>query len=186
METLRALAGWQGGVDEPDDMDIEDKKHNRKALYILVSILVLIVIVVIIVIVISKRQHFVSFETPHGQLSEGCIVNKDGNVIHKIRYGDFKADKEISIAGIPNSGDTIKNDITVPYPDILENSTVPSKREKYVNMNGYQVTDHNTQNFIDPASIIQSSITENQEMMGLQNSTNNIRMIQEKNIDNTL
>ena len=49
------MAGWQGGVDEPDDMDIEDKKHNRKAFCILVSILVLIVIVVIIVIVISKR-----------------------------------------------------------------------------------------------------------------------------------
>lgn len=136
METLRALAGWQGGVDEPDDMDIEDKKHNRKAVCILVSILVLIVIVVVIVIV-AKTQHFISFETPNGQLSEGCIVNKDGNVIHQIRYGDFKADKEISIAGIPNSGDTIKNDITVPYPDILENSTVPSKREKYINMNGY-------------------------------------------------
>ena len=55
METLRALAGWQGGVDEPDEMDIEDKKHNRKALCILVSILVLIVIVVVIVIVIAKR-----------------------------------------------------------------------------------------------------------------------------------
>ena len=81
-------------------------------------------------------------------------MNKNGEVVHQVRYGDYKSDKPISIAGIPNSGDSIKNDITVPYPDILENSTAPSKREKYTNMNGYQVTDHNTQNFIDPASII--------------------------------
>ena len=93
--------------------------------------------------------------------------------------------------GIPDSGEALKSDISVPYPDILQNSNGTNDdnkraKEGYTNMNGYQVSDHNTQRFVDPTSIIQSSITENQEMSGLQNSTNNIRMIQEKNIDNTL
>lgn len=174
METLRALSG---------DISVGGVKGqvNKTAVCTTVTIILLIIVVVIIVIVVSKTQHFVSFETPNGQLSEGCIVNKDGEVVHQIRYGDYSADKPVTISGIPDSGEQLKSDISVPYPDLLQ-----TKKEKYTNMNGYQVSDHNTQRFIDPTSIIQSSITENAEMSGLQNSTNNIRMIQEKNIDNTL
>ena len=43
--------------------------------------------------------------------------------------------------GIPNSGEALKSDINVPYPDILQNSngTDSDKRakESYTNMNGY-------------------------------------------------
>ena len=45
--------------------------------------------------------------------------------------------------GIPDSGEALKNDVNVPYPDILQNSNGTAK-EKYTNMNGYQVSDHNT------------------------------------------
>lgn len=75
METLRALSG---------DISVGGVKGqvNKTAVCATVTIILLIIIVVIIVIVVSKTQHFVSFETPNGQLSEGCIVNKDGEVVH--------------------------------------------------------------------------------------------------------
>ena len=153
METLRALAGdsneTSGGLRMP---------INKKAVGATVAVIVLIIVVIIIVIVVAKTQHFISFETPDGQLSEGCIVNKDGEVVHQIRYGKYSADKPVTIMGIPDSGEALKNDINVPYPDILQNSngTNDDKRakEKYTNMNGYQISDHNTQRFIDPTSII--------------------------------
>ena len=63
--------------------------------------------------------------------------------MHKIRYGDYSADKPVTIMGIPDSGEALKNDVNVPYPDILQNSNGTAK-EKYTNMNGYQVSDHNT------------------------------------------
>ena len=70
-------------------------------------------------------------------------MNKDGEVVHQIRYGDYSADKPVTISGIPNSGEQLKSDISVPYPDLLQTNT-DARKEKYTNMNGYQVSDHNT------------------------------------------